>query len=211
MPRCAICRKKFDYAFNKFEKVCGDVECKKSYLPTLLADMESIRQRAWKEKKSALRVEVPKKSNTLVLQSEINRLSRLIDAKFGYSCIDCGKPFGKQVDASHFHNVGSHQNVRFNLHNVHSARSDCNQYHGGRKVGYLKGLIERYGQTYADYVETDLRHVNCMKLSEADKVEKIALVRRIIREFPEMMISQNQSGKDIRDLLNNEIGIYNEK
>jgi hypothetical protein len=206
MPRCAICRKKFDYAFNKFEKVCGDIECKKAYIPTLMADIDKIRQRAWKEKKGKLKLEVPKKSNKLVLQSEINALSREIDKRYGYLCIDCGKPFGAQTDASHFHNVGSNQSVRFNLHNVHSARSDCNQFHGGRKEGYYEGLAKRYGIEYADWVKCDLRLLGGSKLSANDLVDRIALVRRLIREMDDKLPFIN--GKVARDYYNGLIGIY---
>tara|TARA_R110000868_G_scaffold30832_1_gene113637 strand:+ start:164 stop:796 length:633 start_codon:yes stop_codon:yes gene_type:complete len=208
MPRCAICRKKFDYAFNKFEKVCSNLECKQAYLPTLLEEMEVIRQRAWKEKKAALRVEVPKKSNKVVLQAEINTLSREIDKRYGYLCIDCGKPFGKQTDASHFHNVGEVRlsNIRYNLHNVHSARSDCNQYHGGRKEGYYLGLVERYSQEYADWVKCDLRLLGGSKLSANDFVDKIALVRKIIRDMDDKLPFIN--GKVARDYYNGLIGIY---
>jgi hypothetical protein len=206
MPRCKICRNPFEYAFNKFEKVCGEKACKLAYVPILMEEIKKKEQKAWNQRKKGLRIEVPKKSNTQKLQEEINRLSRVIDSKYHYNCIDCGKPFGKQVDASHFHNVGSHQAARFNLHNVHSSKSDCNQYHAGRKETYIIGLHERYGYEYAIFVRDELKLIEHPKLSDQDKIEKIALIRRILREIDEVLPFIN--GKVARDYYNGLIGIY---
>ena len=205
MPRCKICRKKFEYVHNKFEKVCSDMDCRIAYAPELARNIAEINQRAWKQKKAVLKVEVPKKSNKSLLQDEINKLARFIDAKFRYACIDCGRELKLQVHGSHYHNVGSHEAVRFNLHNIHSSASDCNKYHGGRKEGYFGGLITRYGNDYALFVREGILHVPAIKLSAQDLIEKIKIVRGLIRSLDTFKFTDGQQG---RDIMNKIIGIY---
>ena len=108
----------------------------------------------------------------------------MIDASFGFTtCIDCGKPFGKQIDAAHFHNVKGHEQLRFNLHNLHSAKSDCNQFSSEHKVGYIKGLELRYGIDYLSQVEALKTEIKELKLNAVEIAEKLKLVRHIIRNL----------------------------
>jgi len=139
------------------------------------------------------------------LQREINKLARMIDTKFNYQCIDCGADYGGQADGAHFHSVGSNSTLRYNLHNIHKSRSFCNKYSDIHKQGYEKGLVDRYGFEYANYVEFLPLKYKTIKLTEHDIVDKLKIVRKVIREFDTYEFSD---GKEGRDMFNELIGIY---
>jgi hypothetical protein len=159
-----------------------------------------------REKDKKLLPVVHEKKYKKLLQMEINKLSRMIDAKFGYvTCIDCGKPFGNQIDAAHFNGVGSNHSIRYNLHNLHSAKSDCNQYSDKHKQGYTLGLKERYGENYLNMVESLPIKYKYVKLSAVEVYEKLKVVRGLIKNFETL---QSESSLAMRETLNNIIGIY---
>lgn len=157
----------------------------------------------------AAKIEVSIGENRAELQRNINLLSRMIDASFGFTtCIDCGKPFGKQIDAAHFHDTSTNGAIRFNLHNLHSARSDCNKFSSSHKVGYIKGLEQRYGIDYLNQVEALKTEIKELKLNAVEIAEKLKLVRHIIRNFDKYkfdtaLIARNQ--------FNKIIGIYDRR
>ena len=154
----------------------------------------------------AAKIEVKIGENRRELQKNINLLSRMIDSSFGFTtCIDCGKPFGNQIDAAHFHNVKGHEQLRFNLHNLHSAKSDCNQFSSEHKVGYIKGLELRYGIDYLSQVEALKTEIKELKLNAVEIAEKLKLVRHIIRNFDKYKFDTSLIA---RNQFNKIIGIY---
>lgn len=165
---------------------------------------ERKRNKETKEKKITVHAPEFKK----LLQNQINLLARKIDAYFGYNCIDCGNPFTGQIDAAHNNNVGGHENIRWNLHNIHSARAFCNQRSSQHKKGYEKGLEERYGKEYKDYVEIELnKKYAYIGLTPNEVVEALKIVRKLNREF-DNHIENFKDGKEAREYFNNLIGIY---
>lgn len=160
-----------------------------------------------KKELAEMKIDTHSKEFKKALQNEINKLSRMIDARFNYiTCIDCGKTFGKQIDAAHFHGRGANSTLRYNLHNLHSAKSDCNQYSDTHKQGYEKGLEERYNKIYAEYVIEKLPLLyKEIHLSNVEVHEKLKLVRSIIRNFDTYKFDNAISA---RNTLNNLIGIY---
>ena len=144
-----------------------------------------------------------------LLQAEINKLARMIDIECNTpTCIDCGETLVGigQVDAAHFFNSKNHGNIRYNLHNLHSARSNCNFYSDTHKEGYKQGLILRYGQEYFDMVEELPLEYADIKLSNQEVAEKLKLVRKIIRDFKTYKLIK---GDKARSMFNKLIGIYN--
>ena len=198
VKRCKICKKAIENP--RFGQVVCSYKC----------SMELLKQnqkKVWrKEKREKLPELYPRRYKGL-LQAEINRLAKKIDEKLGYNtCIDCGKPFGNQIDASHYANIGSHSSIRFNLHNIHSSKSDCNQYRGGNKEGYTEGISKRYDSIYLEQIkglETRYGHI---KLTSKDIAEKLKLVRKLNRDFDTFKIG---NGIEARDMFNKIIGIYN--
>ncbi len=197
--RCKECKQKFVPKFF-LQKYCMDnLECIKAF-------NDGRKEKLICDKVKEMKVNTHSGENKKELQKEINLLARKIDAKFGYQCIDlCGRPYGKQVDGAHFHSVGSNSTLRYNLHNIHSADSHCNNYSNKHLSGYLLGLDLRYGKDYPVVVKNLPAFYPSLKLTNIEIVEKLALVRKINRTFETYNIT---SGDTARTLFNNIIGIY---
>ena len=161
-----------------------------------------------KQKKERSPYVYPKKYKSY-LNDECQKLARMIDAKFGFiTCIDCGKPFGKQCDGGHFNSKGKNATIAWNLHNIHSQKSDCNRngLGGGRERQYYDGLISRYGLEYAEMVDVGLqKKYPYIGLNESEVAEKLAIVRKLIRDFDTFNFS---SSIQARDICNQIIAIY---
>tara|TARA_R110000751_G_C13720375_1_gene475371 strand:- start:43 stop:672 length:630 start_codon:yes stop_codon:yes gene_type:complete len=208
MPRCNHCKTKFEaYEFNG--KYCQALDCKVAKGLFLLSKI--------KDKKSKQRIkdiqginESKKQAKTVndkeQLQKEVNKLARKIDERFYTTCIDCERTIIDTVShGAHRFNVGGHENIRFNLHNVHASTSYCNMYNTEHKVGYDKKLVERYNQEYYDLVHgLDLKYKSINLLStEITKALKIA--RKLNRDFNKTILTDSISA---RTLFNKLIGIY---
>jgi len=209
MPRCKNCGSKFE-AFRFLQKYCGNtLECKTAEAMYNLDQIKKKEKTDWTKKKQEMRPVVYSKEYKSELQRLINKLSKMIDEKFEITtCIDCNRHFGKQKDAGHFHSVGEHSNIRWNLHNIHTQRSECNRngLGGGRKFDYHQGLIKRYGQEYADLVHIELnKKYPYIGLNSIEVAEKIKIVRNLIKHFDTFHFESSISA---RDTLNNLIGIY---
>ena len=140
------------------------------------------------------------------LQIEINKLSKMIDASFNYhDCICCNNILNASINAAHFHSVGSNATVRYNLHNVHSARTHCNNYSAEHKSGYILGLEARYGKEYLEKVQSLVIQYSHIGLKSNEIYEKLGLVRKIIRNFSTYKF---ESSVQAREMLNKIIGIY---
>jgi len=206
--KCRVCKNEFQR--SRTTQVVCSLECSKIYArekeEKKRKTEEKKEKKAWNKRKKEMRVDSHSSSNKIELQKAINKLSKLIDLRFHTTCIDCDKPFGNQIDASHFHNVGGGENLRYNLDNLHASKSDCNQFHGGRKSEYYDALIKRYGQEYADYVKFELpKKYDYIGLSNKEIAEKLALVRKIIRTFNTYVLEDPIKG---RRIFNKLIGIY---
>lgn len=205
------------------EKTCKNPDCKKKFTPNYSStqvvcsvrcsqELARIKERekAMKEGKkqlSEMKIETHSKEFRADLQREVNKLSRMIDSHFGLdTCIDCGKKFGKQIDAAHLHSRGSNSSLRWNLHNLHSAKSDCNQYSNKHESGYKNGLSERYGEKYAKYVIEELPLIyKEVKVTNKEVHEKLKLVRSLVKTFGTFDLLNPINA---RNLFNTLIGIY---
>ena len=202
MPRCKNpnCKDKFKpriflqkFCLEKDECIKMAVEQKKGKLLC--------------EKVKEMKVNTHSKEHKKELQKEINLLARMIDAKFKHPCIDCcGRPYGKQIDGAHFHSVGSNSSLRFNLHNIHSADSQCNNYSSAHLSGYEVGIKDRYGTEYLETLKGLPLKYKELKISNFEVYEKLAVVRKINRTFNTYNII---NGESARELFNKLIGIYN--
>jgi len=200
--------------FNKPNRVYGLGKSCGCYSDWLLNSEEGKK----KIEQASLKVSEPRKSlekaekerkipkRKLDLQKEINKLSRMIDKHLGFKCIDCDNPFGKQTDAAHLHNVQGNENIRYNLHNLHSARTHCNKFSSEHKVGYRKGIAKRYGNEYLDFIDVELpKKYKYLGLLDSEVKEKLAIVRKLIRDFKTYEL---KNGIQAREMFNNKIGIY---
>ncbi|MCB0744206.1 MAG: recombination protein NinG [Ignavibacteriae bacterium] len=207
MPKCKYCNSKFEqYEFNN--KFCKDLDCQTAKAMFLLAKKKKQDDKEWNEYKKEAKPRLYPKKYKSKLADECQKLARMIDNKFNYNCIDCDRPFGKQQDGGHFKSKGSNMTLAFNLHNIHSQRSECNcnGLGGGRERQYYDGLIKRYGIEYAEMVDVGLqkkyKHIG---LKGNEIAEKLELVRKLIRDFDTFDF---KDGNHARELLNKLIGIY---
>ena len=206
--KCKSCKEQHE-PFNSLDNWCKKIDCQVNKALYLLEKKKAKDKKDWnKHKSKRLPVLYPKKYKTL-LQSQINLLARKIDAHFNYLCIDCGKPYGKQIDAAHLHNSQGNENIRFNLHNLHSAKSDCNQFSSEHKVGYRIGIEARYGKEYLNYIDNELPlEYKYLGLLDTEVAEKLAIVRKINREFDNIVKDLELNSVDMRSYFNGLIGIY---
>lgn len=210
--RCIHCEETFDqYEFNN--KYCKEIDCQTAKAMALL-NKKKASDKKKREKMTAtqtqdfkamkIRVEAPKRKGDL--QKEINKLARQIDYYFSFNCIDCGKQMLKQVHGAHFHNVGGNENIRYNLHNIHSATSQCNKFSSEHKVGYREGIILRYGDDYLEFIDTEIpKTYKYIGLNETEVIEKLAIVRKLNRDFNTFSFTD---GFAAREMMNKLIGIY---
>jgi len=209
-PKCHNCGNRFVPRYSTTEKYCKEPECSKVWIQLEKKKQLKKELKEFSKRKSKIKPLTHTSEYKTTFQQLINRLARLIDGKFGnITCIDCGKPF-KKIDAGHFHSVGSNSSLRYNLHNIHSQAYECNRngIGGGKQLGFYKGLIRRYGQEYADLVDTELgKKYYYVGLKANDYPEKIKLVRALIREFDTYKFKDSLHA---RELCNKIIGIYDE-
>ena len=142
------------------------------------------------------------------LQDAINKLSRMVDEHFSYVCIDCGKPLNKeknQIDACHLISRKKNSTLKYHLDNLHSGHNHCNVYNEKHESNYKSNLVLRYGHEYLEQIEGLSLKYPLIKLSEVEVVEKLKLVRKLIRDFPTF---EFMDGRNARNWLNALIGIY---
>ena len=206
--RCKNCKKNTQTPFCSVNclQEFSDTEKGKEYIERISLKVKREREKKERVIRKELGIELYPNKNRSNLQKEINRLSKMIDAKCGYkTCICCHRNFGKQTDAAHYHSVGSNQTLRFNLHNIHSANSYCNNYSNTHLSGYLVGLEARYGLEYRNMILSLPQVYKSLKLSAKDIHDKLLLVRSLIKNFDDY---QFKDGIEGRKLFNQLIGIY---
>ena len=209
MKKCKNCMEKFEPRFSTLEKYCWNSDCKYIEAKQKLDAHKKSEVKDWQQRKKKIDIEINPAKYKKMLQDEINKLARMIDNRFQLMCIDCNKPFGNQQDGGHFKSVGSNASIRFNLHNIHSQKSDCNKngLGGGRERQYYDGLINRYGKDYAEFVDLELqKKYKYLGLKNHEIPEKLKIVRGLIRDFDTYVFD---SPMQARDVLNKVIGIYN--
>ena len=161
-----------------------------------------------KERFSEMKINCKQPEYKKELQNNINLLSRMIDEKFGFDCIDCGNFLDKnkhQIDACHFISRKKNPTLRYHLDNLHSGHNHCNCYNEIHESNYKQGLINRYGELYLSHLNNLNVKYKEIHLSNVDVVEKLKLVRSIVRNFKTYQLTDSIQ---VRNLFNNLIGIY---
>jgi len=68
----------------------------------------------------------------------------------GKGCISCG---GNIDHAGHYYAGGSYPSLRFDEYNCHGQCVGCNMFKHGNLIGYRKGLVNRYGESYVQVLD----------------------------------------------------------
>jgi hypothetical protein len=151
-----------------------------------------------KEKKQALesselaktKDNLKTKSETLVLQTLINKIVRKIDS--GWDCISCDNlmSFSKGyrtrvgvINAGHYVSVGSNCSLRFNLWNIHAQCINCNKDKWGNGAMYYKGLRKRFGADITDYINDLSTEYPSIDLTNVERKEAIIEAKKILIEL----------------------------
>ena len=200
--KCKYCETLF-YPFKTTQVVCNH-HCAQLYAEEKRKKEE---QKEWKERKKKLSIDAHSKEHKNTLQNEINKLARMIDAHCGYNvCVDCDRVLDKQIHGAHYHNVKGNENIRYNLLNIHSSRSECNKYDSEHKARYKVKISERYGEDFFNYLENELRlEYKEMHFSNKEIYNAIPIVRKLQRDLKTIT---NKDSLSIRKMFNNIIGLY---
>lgn len=202
MPRCKNpnCKDKF-IAKYFLQKHCMEKE------ECIKLEIEMKKATIWKEKRKEWKVNTHSKEHRKYLQDEINKLARMIDAKFYNDCIDCGKPYGdNKIDACHLISRKKNSSLKWNLHNLHGGHSQCNVFNENHESAYKEGLKKRYGIEYLEMVENLPVQYREIKLSNQEVHDKLTIVRKLNRDIDTYKF---ENAIAARNLMNQLIGIYN--
>lgn len=206
--KCKVCKKEFTPPEARPTQIVCSWLCGQKYAQKFREKQNKDEKREEKKRLEKMSINAHSQKHKKTLQSEINKLARMIDEHCNIvTCIDCGKDLEqkKQIDGSHFHNVQGNENLRFNLHNIHSSRSECNQFYGGKKEGYKQGIIDKYGIKYLKEIEALKINYKTLKLHNKEIYEAIPKVRKLQRDLPTF------TSKDpvfLRSFCNKIIGFY---
>jgi 5-methylcytosine-specific restriction endonuclease McrA len=149
---CPVCKQPAELRINL--KLFCSYDCAAQWGKTQADKAKAKRQieqrRADREKLKRLKTRSEWQKD---LQVVFNKFIRLRDAEL--PCISCGHPNdgSRQFHASHYKSVGGNPALRFDLANVHSACSICNNYLSGNLVPYRVALIAKVGQAEVDRLE----------------------------------------------------------
>lgn len=144
MPRCKICKVKFEPKYFN-QKTCEEWVCMQLWI-------KKEKERKWKkEKKERLERLKTYSDHAKDLQVIFNKYIRLRDKD--KCCISCGKPLTGKYDAGHYRSVGGNPELRFNEQNVHGQCVYCNQHKHGNLIEYRIRLIERLGLEVVEFLE----------------------------------------------------------
>tara|TARA_R110002051_G_C8687899_1_gene492613 strand:- start:88 stop:714 length:627 start_codon:yes stop_codon:yes gene_type:complete len=206
--KCKNCKQKHE-PFNSLDNWCKEIPCQTAKALHLLSKIKDKKEKQRVKDVQGLdnyKVEKKSKSQVLDLQKEINKLARKIDHKFYDTCIDCEREI-KESDShgAHRFNVGGHQNLRFNLNNIHTSTSYCNIYNTEHKVGYDKKLVERYSQEYYSQVHELYLKYKDLKLLSTEITKALKTTRKINRTFDKFIFTDSL---DARNKCNILIGLY---
>ncbi len=176
--RCCHCKEYF-LADKMFKTPAGWFCCAKHALSYAENKQKKDIKRALSERKRQF--EHNDRSKQIKdAQKACNEFVRLRDKN--KPCISCGRP-GRKINAGHYRSVGSAPHLRFNTRNIHLQCEHCNSYLSGNQIEYRKGLIERYGVAFVEFIEND-NEPRKLSIEEVRsiKVYYRGLVRRLNRE-----------------------------
>lgn len=141
--KCKICRTTYT-KWSITQKTCQNPVCA----------IELMQQeKARKARKSHLEAKVKARTRAEWLRLAQGAFNAFIRERDGNLCISCGRHHQGQIHAGHYLSVGARPELRFELDNVHSQCSACNNYLSGNIVLYRINLIKKIGLERVEYLE----------------------------------------------------------
>jgi|GEM_PF-1316033 len=162
----------------------------------------------WNKRRTKMNIELMSADGyrAKYIQPLINHIARLIDKD--QPCIASQFTTGK-MSGGHYHSVGSNLTLALNLHNVHLQSYQSNGPQGGQHIKYRHGLIDVYGQDYANFVDLTLNQCPPIKLTKPEMVELKSPLEQIRNELKKLNRVYDASERIVlRDNLNEVINVY---
>lgn len=167
MPRCKICRDKFEPKYF-LQKACLNPAC--------LAEWARLDR----EKKTVVKHKADKKrfnDNDKSLrekraQASFNAWVRARDS--GEPCISCNRNHTGQYHAGHYRSRGAHPELRFEELNCHKQCAPCNNHLSGNISNYRPALINKIGLDKVEWIEGphEPKKYTCAELKEIELLYK---------------------------------------
>lgn len=211
MPKCKICKEKFNPLHSTLEQCCSNYDCRVAFaLEVAKKNREKIIKeddKAWKQKKNVMIFDNMSSDGyrAKVIQPLINEIARLID--YGQPCIASGRYTGKMA-GGHFCSVGSNRSCSLNLHNIHVQSFESNSFKSGDESNYRLGLIKIYGMEYFNFVD-NLRHLKGINLNKERLKELKPFITEIRNRLNNNKVKLAPTERILkRNEINEKIGIY---
>ncbi len=132
-----------------------------------------VKSDKWKEEKKVLRDNTKKLSKyEAEAKKSFQKYIRLRDA--GKECVSCLK-HKESYDGGHYKKAEIYSGVIFHEMNCHAQCRKCNRFLNGNELNYRKGLIIRYSEEYANFIE-DL--ANSTRIKKYTKQELIDIKKK---------------------------------
>ena len=146
MPRCKICRDKFEAKYF-LQKACLNPACLAEWSKQ---GRELKADKVHKEKKKELK-DNDKSHRAKMAQQAFNAYIRQRDSNL--CCISCQRSHTGQYHAGHYRSVGAHPELRFEELNNNKQCSACNNHLSGNIVDYRINLIKKIGLEKVEWLE----------------------------------------------------------
>lgn len=142
MPRCKICKEKFEPRFSSFQKTCLNESCIANWY---LQEKEKKEKNAWSDRKKEL------ERTSISLPALKAKAKRLFQAWIRQRdkdkpCISCGTKESKQWDGGHYKKAEVYSGVIFHEFNVNKQCVYCNRDLHGNEAEYRKALVRLHGE-----------------------------------------------------------------
>ena len=202
--KCKVCSVMFSPQ-NSLQKVCS-INCAMKVSKLKELTIKQPIDKEWVKRKADLKEKVKTLSDYQnELQKEINKIVRLLDRS--HNCMSSGRPTSTP-NAGHVFSRGAFPSIRFNLHNIWLQSVHDNVHLSGNFNGFKKGLIDKFGVSYFEYIESLRAEYPVLKLNKDELTEAKALCKEIIKELQEEGYLTDIERLDYRYKLNKRIGIY---
>ena len=167
MPRCKLCKTKFEPKTFLQKHCLESVECIKAEYDYKLSKQKKKESKEWKTRKKQIKEGLKtKKDYEKEVEKVFNEYIRERDKSL--PCISCNaKPSTYKITAGHYFPAGSYKNIRFDEDNVHGqCWYNCNSMKSGNLIEYRVGLIDRIGEQRLQELEKRAREVRKYTIPE---------------------------------------------
>lgn len=152
-PRCRHCRERTDSVGRLLHDDCIpgwlDAQAKKK----AIAEEKKRKAEAKVDKARRAKLDDTPSNRKALAQAAVNEFVRMRDAHL--PCISCGCTHSPAWHAGHYRSRGSAPHLALDPRNLNRQCAQCNLHLHGNLIEYRKGLVERYGISHVEALESD--------------------------------------------------------